>query len=99
MWKKQSFLTLILIRNGCKNVIDRAYTFTHNFAKNSFQESVDPALSLRKIVLSHYAHYMMFTQCLEWPELPTRNLLQKNIIVYNRKTRYDMEYHHSPRPL
>ena len=63
-WEKQSFLTLILIRNGCKNVIDLAYTFTHNFAKNPSQESVDPSFSLRKRVLSHYAHDMMFTQCL-----------------------------------
>ena len=62
--KKRSFLTLILIR-GCKNAIDLAYTFTHNYAKNSSQESVDPSFGLRKIVLSHYVHYIMFTQCLE----------------------------------
>ena len=46
-------------------MIDLAYTFTHNFAKHSSQESVDHSFSLRKIVLSRYAHDMMFTQCLE----------------------------------
>ena len=63
--EKQSFLTLILIRNGCKIVIDLAYTFTRIFAKNSTQESVEPSFSLRKRVLSHYAHDTMFTQCVE----------------------------------
>ena len=46
-------------------MIDLAYTFTHNFAENSSQESVGPLFNLRKIVLSHYTHDMMSTQCLE----------------------------------
>ena len=41
------------------------YTFSYNLAKNSSQKSVDPSFESRKIALSNYASYMLFTQCLE----------------------------------